>query len=208
MRILWGRDTSSNVRKVLWLLEELGLPYERRDVGGAFGGTDTPAYLAMNPTRLVPTLQEGRFTLWESNAILRYLANTHREAEAFWPADPHARANVDRWLDAQQTLLNAAQSIVFQTLIRTPPADRDMTAFAKAAIQADRAWLLLDQQLSRTQAYVAGAEMSLADFAWGVHVHRWFNMDVPRSTAPALWSWYQRLLARPLYDKYCAGPVV
>ena len=79
-RIVWGRNTSSNVMKVLWGLGELGLPFERIDVGGAFGKTDTPEYRAMNPTGLVPTLQEGDFTLWESNAILRYLAQAHARA--------------------------------------------------------------------------------------------------------------------------------
>src|ERR1700712_2283104 len=71
-RIVWGRNTSSNVMKVLWGLGELGLAFERIDVGGAFGKTDTAEYRAMNPNGVVPTLQEDDFTLWESNAILRY----------------------------------------------------------------------------------------------------------------------------------------
>ena len=76
-RILWGRATSSNVMKVIWLLEELNLPYDRIDVGGSYGKTETPEYRAMNPTGLVPTLQEDHFTLWESNAILRYICAAH-----------------------------------------------------------------------------------------------------------------------------------
>ena len=74
MRRLLGRANSSNVMKVIWLLEELGLPYQREDVGGAFGGTDTAEYRAMNPNGIVPTLVDDGFVLWESNAILRYLA--------------------------------------------------------------------------------------------------------------------------------------
>src|SRR5580700_11170286 len=105
-RILWGRATSSNVMKVIWLLEELNLPYDRIDVGGAFGKTDTPEYRAMNPTGLVPTLQEGTFTLWESNAILRYLGTVHAGGGPLWPAEPHVRAQVDHWMDAQLTLMN------------------------------------------------------------------------------------------------------
>src|SRR4029077_18656579 len=105
-RILWGRATSSNVMKVIWALEELQLPYERIDVGGSFGKTDTAEYRAMNPTSLVPTLQEDDFTLWESNAICRYLCHAHAPHSRLWPQEPHTRANIDRWMDAQQTLLN------------------------------------------------------------------------------------------------------
>src|ERR1700680_4852837 len=94
-RIIWGRATSSNVMKVLWGLAEMELPFKRVDVGGAFGKTDTPEYRAMNPTGLVPTLQEDTFTLWESNAILRYLARSHSTGSALWPADPRTQATVD-----------------------------------------------------------------------------------------------------------------
>ena len=92
---------------------ELGLNFERIDVGGAFGKTDTADYRAMNPTGLVPTLQEGDFTLWESNAILRYLAQTHASGSALWPEAPRHRADIDRWMDAQQTVLNRPMSGVF-----------------------------------------------------------------------------------------------
>ena len=119
-RIVWGRATSSNVMKVLWGLGELGLPFERIDVGGAFGKTDTPEYRAMNPTGLVPTLQEDDFTLWESNVILRYLHAAHAPASPLFPAEPHARANVDRWMDAQQTVFNRPMGQVFWGLVRTP----------------------------------------------------------------------------------------
>ena len=98
-RILWGRATSSNVMKAIWTLEELQLPYERLDVGGSFGKTDTAEYRAMNPTGLVPTLQEDEFTLWESNAICRYLCHAHAPHSKLWPQEPHARANIDQHHD-------------------------------------------------------------------------------------------------------------
>jgi glutathione S-transferase len=161
--------------KVLWGLGELGLAFERIDVGGAFGKTDTAGYRAMNPTGLVPTLQEGDFTLWESNAILRYLA---RGDEALWPADPHARAGIDRWMDAQQTVLNRPMTQVFWGLVRTP---------------AD---------LSRHD-YIAGDALTLCDIPWGVHAHRWFGMDylgLERPEMPALRAWYDRLCARAAFQ--------
>ena len=155
-RIVWGRNTSSNVMKVLWGLGELGLPFERIDVGGAFGKTDTPEYRAMNPTGLVPTLQEGDFTLWESNAIVRYLGQVHAAGSQLWPTDPHARAIIDHWMDAQQTVLNRPMSAVFWGLVRTPADKRDLNAVAAAIEETTRAWHMIDAKLSRHD-FVAGA---------------------------------------------------
>jgi glutathione S-transferase len=202
-RIVWGRATSSNVMKVLWGLGELGLPFERIDVGGAFGKTDTPDYRAMNPTGLVPTLQEGTFTLWESNAILRYLAQTHAAGSALWPADAQARANIDRWMDAQQSVLNRPMSAVFWGLVRTPADQRDMSSIAASISDAAGAWRLVEAQLSRHD-FIAGAEFTLCDIPWGVHAHRWFGMDylgLTRPDMPALRAWYERLLQRPAYQQ-------
>jgi len=209
MRKIWGRATSSNVMKVIWLCEELKIPYERVDAGLSFGVTNTLEYREMNPTGLVPTLQEDGFTLWESNAICRYLASSNPGGEAVWPADLQARADVDRWMDAQQTVLNRAQSVVFQGLIRKKPEERDMAAVNAAMKAADAAWLMLQAQIEQAGGgNVCGASLTLADMVWGVHVHRWFNMPVTRTEAPALRAWYERLLARPAYKAHCAGPVV
>ncbi|HKM64197.1 MAG TPA: glutathione S-transferase family protein [Acidisphaera sp.] len=209
MRKIWGRATSSNVMKVIWLCEELALPYERIDAGLTFGVTNTPEYRAMNPTGLVPTLEEDGFTLWESNAICRYLAAANPGDTAVWPTDLRARADIDRWMDAQQTRLNRPQSVVFQGLIRKKPEERDMAAINAAMSEADGAWLMLQAQIERAGGgYVCGRSLTLADIVWGVHVHRWFNMPVIRSDAPVLRAWYDRLLARPAYKTHCAGPVV
>lgn len=206
MRTLYGRANSSNVMKALWLMEELGLPHERVDLGGPFGGTDTPEYRAMNPNGVVPTLVEDGFVLWESNAILRYLCDAHAPGHPFWPREPRARAAVDCWLDWQQTTLTRPQSIVFQGLIRTPPERRDEAAIAAALVDLGRVWGLLDARLAR-HAHVAGPGMSLADVASGVSVHRWFALDVERPELPHLRAWYDRLLARPAYARHVAGPL-
>ena len=191
-RTLWGRSTSSNVMKVLWTLETLKLPYERLDVGGPFGKTDTPAYRAMNPTGLVPTLQEDDFTLWESNAIMRYLCNTNALAAAtLWPQSPHLRATIDQWLDAQQTVHNRPAGVVFLGLVRTPEENRDLPAIKKAADELARAYGYLEPHLAR-HPYIAGDHVTLADIAWGVHVHRWFVMAIDRPEMPHLRAWYDR----------------
>ncbi len=205
MRRVLGRANSSNVMKVVWLLEELHLPYRREDYGGPFKNTGTPEYLALNPNGIVPTLVEDDFVLWESNAILRYLA-TANPAGDLWPADPRPRANIDRWMDWQQTTYTPPGSVVFQGLVRTPPEHRDEAAITAATTKLGRVWTLLDTVLSRA-AYVAGPIFTLADIPLGVHVHRWFALPIDRPELPHLRAWYDRLRQRPAYAAHCAGPV-
>ena len=206
MRKLLGRANSSNVMKVIWVLEELGLPYERTDLGGPFGGMDTPEYLALNPNGVVPTLIEGTYVLWESNAVLRYLCAANAPGRAMWPEDVQARGSIDRWMDWQQTTLNRPQSMVFQGLVRIAPERRDHAAITAAVEEVGRHWGLLDRMLARN-AYVAGPVFTLADVALGVHVHRWFAFDIARPEQPHLRAWYERLLARPMYARHVALPM-
>ena len=210
-RIVWGRASSSNVMKVLWGLGELGLPFERIDVGGQFGKTDTPEYRAMNPTGLVPTLQEGDFTLWESNVILRYLCSAHAPTSPLWPSEPKARANVDRWMDAQQTSFNRPMSAVFWGLVRTAPENRDLAAIQQAIHDTVKGWQLIEPALGR-QAHIAGDAFTLADIPWGVHANRWFKMDflgLDKPDLPNVRAWYDRLCQRPAYRQYIENfPVV
>jgi glutathione S-transferase len=205
-RILWGRSTSSNVMKAIWVLEELGLPYDRRDVGGKYGQTDTQAYRAMNPTGLVPTLQEGDFALWESNAVCRYLCRTYAPESPLWPQDQQLRARVDQWMDAQQTQLNRPMSVVFWGLVRTPPEQRDAAAIAQGVAATAKVFGLIGTGLTR-HAFVAGEDFTLADVPWGVHVHRWFTMEFDRPEVPGLRAWYDRLLSRPAYRAHVARPL-
>ncbi len=206
MRTVWGRDNSSNVMKVIWLLEERALPYERIDFGGPFGGNDTPEYRAMNPNGVVPTLQEDGFILWESNTILRYLCESNPPATPLWPDDARARADISRWMDWQQTTLNAPHTVVFQGLVRTPPAQRDQAAIDQAVARTGEIWSILDRTLAG-RSYVTGDSFTLADIPLGVHVHRWFSFDIARPEQPNLRAWYDRLLMRPVYRERIARPM-
>ena len=206
MRQILGRANSSNVMKPVWLLEELGLPYERLDYGGPFGRNHTPEYRAMNPTGGVPTLVEDGFVLWESNVILRYLCAAHAPGSAMWPDGIQARAGVDQWMDWQQTSLGPPQTVVFQGLVRTPPERRDGAAIAAATALLGERWSLLDARLAG-RAFVAGPEFTLADIALGVHAHRWFSFDMQRPEQPHLRAWYERLLSRPAYAAHVAMPM-
>src|SRR6266851_5547666 len=131
---IWGRNTSVNVQKVMWAVGELGLQHERIDVGGPFGKNNEPAYLAMNPNGLVPTLQEDGFLLWESNAIVRYLAAKYG-AGKLEPSDLRARARASSWMDWQLTVAHPPLTPVFWGLIRTPPEKRDHAAIEAGKVK-------------------------------------------------------------------------
>src|SRR6266516_4728998 len=143
---IWGRNTSVNVQKVMWAMSELGLPHERIDVGGAFGKNKEPAYLAMNPNGLVPTLEEDDFLLWESNSIVRYLAAKHGRG-TLEPADLRTRASASRWMDWQLTVCAPAIHPLFWGLIRTPLEKRDIAAINAAKEKIIVVMKILDAQL-------------------------------------------------------------
>ena len=124
---IWGRNTSSNVQKVMWAVGEIGLEHQRFDIGGNFGKNRDHAYLAMNPNGLVPTLQDGDFILWESNAIVRYLAREY-SAGKLEPADSKVRARANQWMDWQLSVVGPAITPAFWGLIRTPQEKRDPAA--------------------------------------------------------------------------------
>src|SRR5436190_15552193 len=151
---IWGRNTSSNVQKVIWALAEMKLPFERIDVGGAFGKTKDPFYLAMNPNSLVPTLEEeDGFTMWESNSIVRYLAGKHQN-RTLEPADLKIRALASKWMDWQLSVMAPAITPVFWGLIRTPAEKRDAAVIAASKEKTIAAARMMDAQLGKT-AYLA-----------------------------------------------------
>jgi glutathione S-transferase len=204
---IWGRATSSNVMKLLWLCEELGIDFERIDVGGPFGGTREPAFLARNPNALVPVIEEpDGFVLWESNAILRYLARTRAPGHPVYPADAKAAADCDRWMDWQQTALNPPLVTVYFTLFRIPEPQRDWAAFEKAKAQVEALFGMLDDRLSRS-AFLCGDALTLADIALGIYAYRWLLLPIERRAMPHLQRWHDALAARPGFQKYVALPL-
>ena len=199
---LWGRLSSINVQKVVWCLDELGLRFERVDAGGEYGVVDTPEYRRLNPNGRVPTLDDDGFVLWESNAILRYLAAT-RSGDVLWPVDPRTRADIDRWMDWQSTTATPGMRDAFWQLIRTDPQHRDPSLVARSAAASEDAAAILDGHLA-TRQFVAGERFSLADIVLGVHAHRWLSLPLERTPRPNLEAWYARLArrpaARPIFD--------
>lgn len=195
-----GRATSSNVQKVAWLCGELEIPFEREDVGGPFGGNDRPEYLALNPNGVVPTIDDGGFVLWESNAIVRYLAEKHGAGTPFWPADPRARASAGRWMDWVISTLAGRHVPVYQGLIRTPEAERDHERIAAARSSWSAANGVLESWLSK-HSYLSGDAFGIGDIPAAPFTHRWFSLDIEREDYPGLRRWYDLIAARPAFRK-------
>jgi glutathione S-transferase len=202
---IWGRTNSINVQKAMWAVAELGLPHERIDVGGPFGGLDTAEYKARNPNSRIPTIDDNGVIVWESNTIVRYLAARYG-AGKLWPVEPAHRSEADRWMDWQQTTLAPDMFPVFWGLIRTPPEKRDHAAIKAAGDKLAASWSLLDQHLSG-RAYVAGAEFTMGDIPVGAAFWRYTKLEVAKPPLKHLGAWHQRLQERPPFRQHVALPL-
>lgn len=191
---IWGRLSSVNVQKVVWCADEIGLEYERVDAGGSFGLTKTPQYLAMNPNSLVPVIEDGGFVLYESNAIVRYLAA--RDSPALWPRELKRSADVDRWMEWQSTSWTPAMRDAFWQLVRVPVAERDAAAVEKSRAESERLAGILDAHLAGSR-YLTDNGFTAADIVVGCAAHRWLNLPLRRESRPNLERWYAEIKSRP-----------
>ena len=193
---IWGRANSSNVMKVLWLCDELGIAHERIDAGGAFGKTREPFYLAMNPNSRVPTIEEpDGYSLWESHSILRYLVATRAPGHAVHPTEPRARGNVERWMDWLLAALNPPYMGLFREA-KKPAAERAATWAADAKDMAAQL-SVLDGAMGKP--WIAGASMSLADIALAPIVHRCLGFPIDLPKLETLRAWHGRVSERPAF---------
>ena len=192
---LLGKSPSINVRKVLWLCAELALDVEHEPWGSGFRPTQTPEFLALNPNGMVPVLVDGDFVLWESNTICRYLAGREQRADLL-PTAPAERARVEQWMDWQATELNNAWRYAFMALVRRSPAHADAQALAHSVAEWNRLMQMLDGQLARTSAFVAGEAFTLADIVLGVSANRWYLTPMQRPPLPAVQARFERLAPR------------
>jgi glutathione S-transferase len=191
---IWGRANSINVQKVLWCCGELGLQYDRIDAGNEFGVTKTPEYRALNPNALVPTIEDGDFQLWESNVIVRYLAQKSQD-NRLCPADITTRFGAERWMDWQATIFWPALCPLFIELIRTPPANRETSAIARGESLSLAATRILDARLS-DRTFLAGGSFSMGDIPAATTVHRWYALNIHHPELPNLQRWYQLMTQR------------
>ncbi|MGH8568394.1 MAG: glutathione S-transferase family protein [Gammaproteobacteria bacterium] len=201
---IWGRLNSVNVKKALWAAEELGLKYERIDAGMQFGVTKTPDYRRMNPNSLVPTIDDDGFVLWESHAIVRYLAARHG-AGTLWPTDLRARADAERWMDWAFTFQNAMRD-VFWGLIRTPPEKRDLKAI-EAGAKRSAELIQVPDRILENRPFLAGDSFTMGDIPLGCEVQRWMRVPIERARAPNVEAWFERLRARPAFLRIVEVPL-
>jgi glutathione S-transferase len=195
---IWGRISSINVRKVVWCAHELGLAYQRTDAGRQFGIVQTPAYRALNPNALVPTIEDdadgsgSRFLLWESNVIVRYLCARHSLGRLY-PEALTERFDAERWMDWQQTTLNPAGREAFVQWVRTSAERRDAAAAERSVHATEPLMALLDAHLA-TRAHLCGERFTMADIPIGCELHRWFGLPAALYTRPT-WPHLERYFA-------------
>lgn len=198
---VWGRTTSINVQKVMFAVGELGLPHERYDVGGSFGKLDTPEYGMLNPNRLVPTIDDNGFVLWESNAVVRHLAQRYGRG-TLSPSDELTFAKADAWMDwSLTTLYGDIITTCFLQLVRTPSRARDTAAVEAAARRVGQKLEILNRQLSG-RAFIVGEQPTIADVAVGTLMYRYYNLAIPRPSLSNVEGWYERLMSRPAYRQH------
>ena len=192
---IWGRISSINVRKVVLTAQLLEAPFERIDAGATFGIVQTPEYRTRNPNALVPLLEDGDFTLWESNVIVRYLSARHPE-RGLYPQDLRTRFDAERWMDWQQTTLNNAGRDAFLQWIRTPAERRKPEAIAASVAATEPLLSMLDAHLS-TRNFMAGDTLTIADIPIACEMHRWWGLPLEHPPHPNLRRWYDGIRHLP-----------
>jgi glutathione S-transferase len=203
---IWGRLNSINVQKVLWLCEDMQLPFHRIDAGMEFGVNKTEEYKSKNPNGLVPTINDDGFILWESHSIMRYLARKYDVTNSLYPEDLQASAKVDQWLDWYNTVAWPLMKPLFWGWIRTPEAQRNLQDLETARQNFIQVLSMLDQQLSKTP-FIAGQTFTMADISIALVCYRWFNLPIERSAMQHLDAWYASVQGRPGYQKYSTAPL-
>ncbi len=205
MLVIWGRDNSVNVQKVLWCCEEIGVEYKRIDAGLSYGVVNTPEYRGMNPNGLVPTIDDDGFVLWESNTIVRYLTAKHARG-TLWPEDDRARARAEQWMDWSNSMFWPAMRPLFMGLIRTEPSKRDSQGIEQNRLAALKLVDMVEAHLQKN-AYLGGDTFSMGDIPLACGMWRWFAMPIERPAHPSLQRWFDALAQRAAFRKLVMQPL-
>jgi len=198
---IYGYAQSINVRKVLWTCDELRLPFERVDWGGSFRSTSEPQFRALNPVGMVPVIDDEGTVVWESNVIVRYLATSRGRTDQL-PGEPAARARVEQWMDWQASDFNNSWRVCFQALVRRNPAFQDTAAIGASADLFNRMVGIVDGELARTGAYIAGETFTVADIVLGLSLHRWQSVQMARPQYVNVARYLAQLRERPGFVRY------
>lgn len=181
---LLGRQTSGNVQKVIFMLEESGMPYTREDFGRQFENTITADYKAMNPTSKVPTLIDGDVAIWESNTILRYLAA--KAGDRLTGATPAEKTEVERWMDFLLAAVNPGYLAAFKGAKLAP---EDQAPDYAAQIKDLIAQLAIFDGHLKGREYLALGRLTIADIACAPILKRCLDFKIGRPAMPDLERW-------------------
>lgn len=198
---LLGKASSINVRKVLWTCDEIGAAYDREDWGKGFASTATPAFLALNPNAMVPVIEIGDYSLWESHSICRFLAGLYQRDDLL-PADPWQRGQVEKWMDWQAAEFNPSWRYAFLALARKDPDHTDPAKIEASRNEWHRHIAIIEQQLAATDAYMTGEVFTLADIVIGLSLNRWHLTPMQRPDFPAVARYFARLQERPAFQTH------
>ena len=196
---LYTLPPSPNSYKIVAVIHHLGLPVEISPVDVPSGANRAPEYLQKNPNGLMPTLEDGEFCLWESDAILRYLARD----SALYPADAQVRAQIDQWL-----CWNAAhwgpslRPFLFERLIKPLflQQEPDLQVLEAAVEPFHKVAEVLDAALAG-KSYLLGEQMSLADFAIASPMAWAAGAGFPLEKYTNFQAMYQKMLAMDCFKK-------
>jgi len=197
---IWGRTSSINVQKVMWTVAELGLEHQQIDLGGKFGGLDTTEHLSRNPHGLIPVVDDGGTVIWESHAIIRYLAARYGEG-SLWPNDPATRAEADMWMEWAQTTFQRNFIQLFWACYRTPPDEQDTQHIADLVTACSEDFAHLNELL-RDKPFVTGDSLTYGDIPIATQFYRYFTLDIERPAVPHVEAWYERLQSSPTYSEH------
>ncbi|NTJ62582.1 glutathione S-transferase [Agrobacterium rhizogenes] len=195
MLTIFGYRASINVRKVLWLCEELNLAYRMENWGGGTRSTSEPEFLRLNPVGMVPVIDDAGFVLWESNTILRYLTAS-RGRKDLLPDDARLRASIEKWMDWQVSDFNNSWRIAFQGLVRRNPDYQNKEAIARSVAAFSDLVARIGIEIDRQGGYVCGESFTLADIPIGLSLHRWHALPAEKPHLPVIEAYYERLCSR------------
>ncbi len=196
-----GRADSINVRKVLWLCDELNIAYTREDWGRGFQSPNTAEFIHLNPNATIPVLIDQDFVLWQSNSIIRYLANQYA-GEMLYSEHPQKRALIDQWIDWQGIELNNSWTYALMHLVRDSPLHQDKILVEKSIQAWTKNMEILNEQLGKTQAFITGDEFTLADIPIGLSVQRWLLTPFKQPVLDHVQRYYELLSQRPAYLRW------
>lgn len=196
---IYGRANSINVRKVLWMCDEVGEPFAREDWGRGFRSTSEEPFLSVSKFGVVPVIDDDGFILRESHTIVRYLATKHGRSDLY-PTELKARALAEQWMDwAGSDAYTGIRPVFLGLQVKMAPFKDDPEAIAAGIREWTVQMQRLEEHLAAAGPFVTGASFTVGDIPVGLIVNRWFTIPFEKPALPHLSAYYDRLAERPAF---------